>query len=292
MPRKSGLGKGLDALIPPSEFSKEDDVAFDRSGIQEVLIENISPNPRQPRASLDQENLTELASSIRENGIIQPLLVTQSPQEDSYLLIAGERRLRAARLAGLRSVPVIIREASDQEQLELAIVENIQRADLTPLEAADAYRQLVEDFGLTHEEVAQRVGKNRVTVTNTLRLLKLPDIVKESLAEGKISEGHARALLILPTDQAQKDVLESVLKRELNVRQTEKLVRKLSDPKPVSITKTPPPPEIAALEERLRGYLGTRVVLKQRRAGGTIVIHYYSDEELNALIDRLLGDNQ
>lgn len=291
MPRKSGLGKGLDALIPPSEFSKEEEVTIDQSGIQEVLTERISPNPRQPRASLDQDDLTELADSIRENGIIQPLIVTQSSQEDNFLLIAGERRLRAARLAGLHSVPVIIREASEQEQLELALVENIQRADLTPLEAAEAYRQLVEDFGLTHEEVAKRVGKNRVTVTNTLRLLNLPEIVKESLAGGKISEGHARALLTLPTNQVQEAVLESVLKRELNVRQTEKLVRKFSNQKYTSAAKTQPP-EIAALEERLRGFLGTRVVLKQRRTGGTIVIHYYSDEELNALIDRLLGDNQ
>lgn len=291
MPRKSGLGKGLDALIPPSEFRKEEEVTFDRSGIQEVLTERISPNPRQPRASLDQDDLTELADSIRENGIIQPLIVTQSSKEGNFLLIAGERRLRAARLAGLHSVPVIIREASEQEQLEIALVENIQRADLTPLEAAEAYRQLVEDFGLTHEEVAQRVGKNRVTVTNTLRLLNLPDTVKECLAGGRISEGHARALLSLPSDEVKEAVLESILKRELNVRQTEKFVRKLGNQKHVPAAKTPPPPEITALEERMRGYLGTRVVLKTRRTGGTIVIHYYSDEELNALIDRLLGES-
>jgi ParB family chromosome partitioning protein len=291
MPRKSGLGKGLDALIPPSEFSRQDENISDRPGIKEVPVESISPNPRQPRVKLDPEDLAELTASIRENGIIQPLIVTQALLDGSYTLIAGERRLRAAHQAGLRTVPVIIREASEQEQLELALVENIQRADLTPLEAADAYRQLVEDFGLTHEEVADRVGKNRVSVTNTLRLLKLPDVVKQSLTEGKISEGHARALLTLQTEQAQRAALDTILKRELNVRQTEELVRKLIGQKPFLAPKQSPSPEVLALEERLRGHLGTRVILKPRRIGGSVIIHYFSDEELNALIDRLLGES-
>jgi len=291
MPRKSGLGKGLDALIPPSEFSRRDEGVTDQSRIREVLVEMISPNPRQPRVKLDPEDLADLTASIKENGIIQPLIVTQNLPDGSFTLIAGERRLRAARQAGLRTVPVIIREASEQEQLELAIIENIQRADLTPLEAADAYQQLVDDFGLTHEEVAERVGKNRVSITNTLRLLKLPDAVKESLSEGKISEGHARALLSLQTEQAQKAALSTIIKRELNVRQTEELVRKLSGIKPISTVKQSPSAEITALEERLRNFLGTRVKVKPRRTGGSLVIHYYSDEELNALIERLLGEN-
>jgi ParB family transcriptional regulator, chromosome partitioning protein len=291
MSRKSGLGKGLDALIPPSEFKREDEGISDRSGIREVLVENISPNPRQPRVRLDPEDLAELSASIKENGIIQPLIVTQNLPDGSYTLIAGERRLRAAHQAGLRTVPVIVREASEQQQLELALVENIQRADLTPLEAADAYRQLVEDFGLTHEQVADRVGKNRVSVTNTLRLLKLPEPVKQTLAEGKISEGHARALLTLQTEQAQKAALDTILKRELNVRQTEELVRKLTGLKPVPAPKRSPSPEIVALEERLRIYFGTRVTVKPHHTGGLVVIHYYSDEELNALIDRLLGES-
>lgn len=292
MPRKSGLGKGLDALIPPSETGTQEEGVSDRPGIRELFIEDISPNPRQPRAGLDPEHLAELAASIRKNGIIQPLIVTQINEEEGYTLIAGERRLRAARLAGLRTVPVLIREASEQEQLELALVENIQRADLTPLEAADAYRQLIEDFNLTHEEVADRVGKNRVSVTNTLRLLKLPDKVKQSLVDGRISEGHARALLALPTEQAQNAALDTILKREMNVRQTEELVRKLTGQKPAPAPSSPPPPEITALEEKLRTHLGTRVTLKQRRTGGSVIIHYYSDEELNALIERILGDNQ
>lgn len=291
MPRKSGLGKGLDALIPPSEFSRQDEGSSDRSSIRDILVENISPNPRQPRVRLDPEDLADLTASVRENGIIQPLIVTQNHPGGGFTLIAGERRLRAARQAGLRSVPVIIREASEQEQLELALVENIQRADLTPLEAAEAYRQLVDDFGLTHEEIAGRVGKNRVSVTNTLRLLKLPDPVKQSLTEGKISEGHARALLSLQTEQAQNAALKTILNRDLNVRQTEELVRKLSGHKPVPSPKLSPSPEIVALEERLRNFLGTRVNVKPRQTGGSVVIHYYSDEELDALIDRLLGDS-
>jgi ParB family chromosome partitioning protein len=291
MSRKSGLGKGLDALIPPSEFSRQDEGVSHQAGIRDVPVDDISPNPRQPRARLDPEDLADLTASVRENGIIQPLIVTQNLSDGSFILIAGERRLRAARQAGLRTVPVIVREASEQEQLELALIENIQRADLTPLEAADAYRQLVEDFGLTHEEVAERVGKNRVSVTNTLRLLKLPDPVKQSLTEGKISEGHARALLSLQTEQAQNAALSTILKRGLNVRQTEELVRKFSGQKPIPAVKPSHSPEIVALEERLRNYFGTRVNVKPRRTGGSLVIHYYSDEELNALIDRLFGEN-
>ena len=196
----------------------------------------------------------------------------------------------AARQAGLEAVPVILREASDQQRLELALVENVQRADLSPLETAEAYRQLAEDFHLSHEEIAARVAKSRVSVTNTLRLLKLPDIVQKTLAEGRISEGHARALLSLATPQAQAAALQTILLHDLNVRQTEALVRRLSGERPPQREKPTPLAEITALEDRLQASLGTRVRLTHRQKGGTLTIHYYSDEELDALVARLIGE--
>jgi ParB family chromosome partitioning protein len=284
MAKKSGLGKGLDALIPTEESQ------LPESGITHIPIANIIPNPRQPRTNFASDELDELAISIREHGVIQPLIVTQTEAAGQYTLIAGERRLLAAQLIELEEVPVIIREASDQELVELALVENVQRADLGALETAEAYRQLTEDFNLSHEEIAARVGKNRVTITNTLRLLKLPDEVKESLAEGIITEGHARALLALPTPEAQSAALKSILKNDLNVRQTEELVRKLGGEKPQRLSPPPPDPEIKALEEQLRQRLGTRVTLNQRSKGGTLTIHYYSAEELNTILDLIMSD--
>ena len=284
MAKKSGLGKGLDALLPTAESQ------LPESGITHIPIANIIPNPRQPRTNFASDELDELAISIREHGVIQPLIVTQGEAAGQYTLIAGERRLLAARLIELEKVPVIIRGASDQELVELALVENVQRADLGPLETAEAYRQLTEDFNLSHEEIAARVGKNRVTITNTLRLLKLPDDVKESLAEGIITEGHARALLALPTPEAQSAALKSILKNDLNVRQTEELVRKLGGEKPQRQSPPPPDPEIKALEEQLRQRLGTRVTLNQRNKGGTLTIHYYSAEELNTILDLIISD--
>lgn len=284
MAKKSGLGKGLDALLPSAETK------LPESGIEQIPITEINPNPRQPRAKFDSEELAELAVSIQEHGVIQPLLVTQGEPEGKYTLIAGERRLMAAQSIELKEVPVIIRGASDQELVELALVENVQRADLAPLETAEAYRQLNEDFNLSHEEIAARVGKNRVTITNTLRLLNLPDDVKESLAEGDISEGHARALLALPTSEAQITALKTILRKDLNVRQTEVLVRKLGGEKPPRQKPPAPNPEIKALEEQLRQRLGTRVNLNQKKEGGTLTIHYYSTEELNTILDLIMGN--
>ncbi|MGE5220875.1 MAG: ParB/RepB/Spo0J family partition protein [Omnitrophica WOR_2 bacterium] len=284
MARKTGLGRGLDALIPANESY------LPEGGISQIPVENIHSNPRQPRTKFDAEELSELVQSILEHGIIQPLILTQGSQPDDYILIAGERRLMAARQAGLKSVPAIIREASEQQLVELALVENVQRADLSPLEAAEAFRQLAEDFALSHEEIAIQVGKNRVTVTNTLRLLKLPEAVKQALAERRISEGHARALLALPTPQAQEAALQAILRNELNVRQTEELVRKLTGQKPERLAKPVSPPEIAALEERLRNHLGTRVNLHHGRKGGSVVIYYYSQEELDNLVDIILRE--
>jgi len=282
MPQKSGLGRGLEALIPGGEtVPAEGRVTY-------VPVNHISPNPRQPRGDMDVDELGELTASIREHGVLQPLIVTPIEPSGQYTLIAGERRLEAAKQAGLSSVPVIVRQATDQQRLELALIENIQRADLSPLEEADAYRQLAEDFNLLHEEIALRVGKSRVAVTNTLRLLKLPDAVKNALVEQRISEGHARALLALPTPEAQVVTLRTILARELNVRQTEELVRKLAGQRPPSAPKPVPPPEVMELEERLRASLGTKVTLRTGRKGGTLTIHYYSDEELDALMARLL----
>ena len=284
MTKRSGLGKGLDALIPTI------DSQIPEGGVTQIPITNIVPNPRQPRTRFDPDELEELAVSIREHGVIQPLIVTQTKSAGQYTLIAGERRLMAAQMAELREVPAIIRGASDQQLVELALVENVQRADLGPLETAEAYRQLTEDFSLSHDDISNRVGKSRVTVTNTLRLLNLPDNVKESLVAGKISEGHARALLALPTEQAQTAALQSILKNDLNVRQAEELIRKLSGEKPKKQPVPIPNPEIKALEERLRQHLGTRVTLNQRGKGGTLTFHYYSDEELDTLLNLIMGE--
>jgi ParB family chromosome partitioning protein len=284
MAKKSGLGRGLEALIPGS------DDQMSGGGVINIPVENISPNPRQPRVSFDPDDITELAASIRAHGIIQPLIVTPTDQGGMYQLIAGQRRWMAARQAGLNSIPAIIHPASDQERLELALIENVQRADLNPLEAAEAYRQLAEDFGLSHEDISARVGKNRVTITNTLRLLKLPADVKKCLMQNLISEGHGRALLSLNTPQAQSAILKTILDQNLNVRQTEELVRKLTGEKTKSKTIKIPSPEISDLEKRLRTRLGTKVNLNRRGKGGTITIHFYSDEELDALLGIILPE--
>ena len=276
--RKGGLGKGLDALIPSGFPSQtEGSAAF-------VPIEQIIPNPRQPRHSLDENNLRELADSIREHGILQPLIVTYDQQGSQYTLIAGERRWRAAKLAGLETVPVLVRQVTEQQLLELALIENLQRSDLLPLETAEAYRNLHEDFGLTHEEIAARVGKSRVAVTNTIRLLNLPETIRQSLAEQKISEGHARAMLALNSTIAQISVLRTILEKDLTVRQTEELVRRMGGTRSAPANPKTVEPEIESLEERLRASLGTRVILRHGKKGGSLTIHYYSDEELNALV--------
>jgi ParB family chromosome partitioning protein len=282
MAQKTGLGRGLGALIPGGDNAQAE------NGVLLVPVEMVLPNPRQPRNMMHSEELEELTASVREHGVLQPLIVTLGESSEQYILIAGERRLQAARLAGLASVPVIIRQATDQQRLELAIIENVQRSDLSALEEAEAYRQLAEDFDLSHEDIAARVGKSRVAVTNTLRLLRLPDSVKNALIEKRISEGHARALLALSTPEAQTAALRTVLAQEINVRQTEELVRRLSGEKPARKPKPTISPDVASLEDRLRTSLGTKVTLRTGRKGGTLTIHYYSNEELEALTGRLL----
>ena len=279
--QRSGLGKGLEALIPVAQEPS--------AGLTQVSISAITPNPMQPRTALDPEDLAELAASVYEHGLLQPLIVTQQGPE-RYQLIAGERRWQAARMAGLATVPAIVKEATPQQVLELALVENIQRADLNPLEEAAAFLQLVEEFGLTQEQVAERVGKSRVAVTNTLRLLRLPAEVKQALADGTIREGHARALLALPTPVSQVAALKTVVSKALSVRQTEELVRRLLAETPPRKPKQPVDAETQALEEEFREMLGTKVNLHRNRKGrGRLVIHFYSEEELQAIYDVIVG---
>jgi len=287
--RRPGLGKGLEALIPsiPHESS------LPAAGVSNIPVEQIIPNPQQPRSYFDPEKLSELAASIREHGVIQPLVITRGHQPDQYVIIAGERRWQAAKEAGLKEVPVVLREASQQELLELALIENVQRDDLSPLETAEAYQRLQDEYSLTQDQIAQRVGKSRVSVTNTLRLLELSDEVKQALASGDLTAGHARPLHGL-SQQAQHAALSTVKNQALNVRQTEELARRYkgekdspADSKPRSSVA----PEIKDLEERLREELQTEVKLTHSPKGGTITLRFYSDEELNKLVERLIGED-
>lgn len=282
--KKIGLGRGLGVLLPGSDLPAN-------SGLAEVPVRAIQPNPHQPRGFFDEQALRELADSIREHGLIQPLIVVRSG-EDHYTLIAGERRWRAAQIAGLDTVPVVVKDAAPQQMLEMALVENIQRADLNPLEEALAYKQLAEEFGLTQEQIAQRVGKSRVAVANILRLLKLPEPIKARLADGLITEGHARALLAVTDQTTQQHLLSQIIKNNLSVRQTEELVRRLLDEQPAAAKKSSAGHRISAdsraLEDRLRRVLGTKVSLFRSKKGGTLVIHFYSEEELDSIYRRIV----
>jgi len=279
--RTQGLGRGLGALIPQRGGAHASAI--------DIPITRIHPNPYQPRKRFDPETLAALSASIAVNGVIQPILVSETI--DGYQLVAGERRLRAAQAAGLERIPAVVRQLIDRDQLELALVENLQREDLDPIETADAYRQLINRFGLTADDVANRVGRARSTVANTLRLLDLAPEVQAAVADGRLSEGHGRALGgISPELQAR--VLDSVVGQELSVRQTEELVRRLREPRPApdeSASSKKTDPELERVEEDLRRALGTKVSLARSRKGGRIVIEYYSDEELGRLYDRLTG---
>ena len=293
-----GLGKGLGALIPPAPATPaEHGRAEAPAGVLEVPVADIIPNPRQPRTRIDGEALDELAASIKEHGLLQPLIVTRARPTDraAYLLIAGERRWRAAQMAGLAAVPVVVKEATPQQLLELALVENIQRADLGPLEEAEAFHALMDDFGLSQQAVADRVGKSRAAVANTLRLLRLPGRAKALLADGTLTEGHARALLALPDDETLLRAADQVVARELSVRQTEALVRRLLAVAPSAPPEAEPAdddPDVSytrQLEAAFRGALGTKVSLSRGRRGGKLVIAFYSDEELQTIYDRIVG---
>jgi ParB family chromosome partitioning protein len=257
--------------------------------VQEVDVDLIIPNPQQPRSIFEPESLAELAQSIREHGVIQPLLVSRAEGGNNVLqLIAGERRLLAARQAGLTRVPVIVKEASPQALLELALVENLQREDLSPLEEAAAFKRLTEEFNLTQEAVAERVGRSRPAVANTLRLLTLPDDIQASLARGEITAGHARALLGIDDPEEQRRVWRRIVEAALTVRDAEAMAKARSSPSRVR-TPSGPPADIAVLEEKLRSALGTKVDLIKSRRGGRLTIHFYSDEEFDSILERLLS---
>lgn len=286
MTKRKALGKGLGALIP----GPEQEMALEGApaGLATVPVNAISPNPHQPRSRMEEEPLQELADSIREHGLIQPLIVHDSG-DGRYTLIAGERRWRAAQRAGLDAVPVVVKEATPLEMLELALIENIQRADLNPIEEASAYRELIDEFGLTHAEVAKRVGKSRPAVSNTVRLLELPAIIQHAVIDGRISGGHARTLLSLPTPEAQTAVLNSIVANSLSVRQTESLVNKmLAGEKPAVKRTKRKDPQLLSLESQFRQRLGTKVDIQKKGKGGRVVIHYYSDEDLQTIFEALI----
>jgi ParB family transcriptional regulator, chromosome partitioning protein len=267
-----GLGRGLDALIPRATSS---------SDTPEIPIDRIARNPHQPRNRFDEAETAELAASIAIHGVLQPIVV-RAGVDGGYELIAGERRLRAARLAGLTQIPAVVRESADGELLELALVENLQREDLNAIEEATAYRELVDRFELSHDEVARRVGKSRVAISNALRLLDLTPETRDAIADGRISEGHGRALAALTVPELQHAALQIVIERHLSVRQTEELVRRKRDSgaahRAGAISS-----DLADLESQLRGLLATRVGIVRTRRGGRLVIDFYSDEELDRL---------
>lgn len=313
MPKpKGGLGRGLGSLIPsggqdsrasgpvqavmPGIAPAEEAQA---GGVLMVPVDSISPNPHQPRGAFDPAELEELSGSIREHGVLQPLVVAQADRKGRYNLIAGERRWRASIQAGLEQVPVIVKEASSREMLELALVENLQRADLNPLEEAVAYRSLVDDFGLKQDEVAERVGKSRAAIANSLRLLRLPAPVQEALASGAIEAGHARAILQVPDEERQLRLAERVVREVLSVRQAEAEARRLAEQAeaddevdaPHEDGEQPLYDPVKDLEEQFRNALGTKVQLSRSRRGGRLVIYFYSDEELQRIYGSIVGDD-
>jgi ParB family transcriptional regulator, chromosome partitioning protein len=296
--RRSGLGRGLSALIVNTDPEAPAQAVAGRTaetgGVLLVPTAAVRPNPRQPRTHFDDAALDALATSIREHGILQPLIVTADPQQpDRYWLVAGERRLRAAERAGIDRVPVLVREAGAQQRLELALIENLQRADLNPLEEAAAYQSLLEEFGLTQAEVAERVGKSRPAVANAVRLLALPAAAQHALVEGAVSAGHARALLALPEAQMMDAALGEITRKSLNVRQAEALVKRMLE----GAQAPPSAPEdrqvraqIARMEDRFRTALGTRVSLNRNADGsGRLVVHFYNDDDLDAIYQAIAG---
>lgn len=302
--RRRGLGRGLDALIVDTGHSAAaaaaaggDGPHSETSALRSIPVAAIQPNPRQPRTRFDEDTLDELAASIREHGIIQPLVLTIDPgRPDRYWLIAGERRWRAAQRAGLDMAPAIVREATPQQLVELALIENVQRADLNPLEEANAFQTLMDDFGLTQAEVAERVGKSRPTVANTVRLLGLPAAVQRALVDGIVTAGHARALLALPGPAPVEAAFAEVVRRALNVRQTEALVKHLL----AGAQQQPQPPasdaalqaQLAHMEDRFRQALGTRVALVRNADGsGRLVVHFFNDGDLESLFTQIAGDD-
>lgn len=286
MTRKAGLGRGLGALLPGAETAT-DPGAEPTTGLSEIPVDDIHPNPRQPRTVFRQEDLEELAASIREQGVLQPVVVRPRLQ-GGYELLVGERRLRASKLAGAARVPAIIRQVDDRQALEQALVENVQRADLGPLEEAHAYRNLVDLFELTQEEAARRVGKSRVHITNTLRLLDLPEEIKVLMAEGTLQAGHARALLGIKDTTRQIAAARRAVERGLTVRQIEELAR-TQEAAPEQAVREPRTRRHPDLEESLTDHLGTDVRIEAGRGRGRIVISFGSRDDLHRIVELLLG---
>jgi ParB family transcriptional regulator, chromosome partitioning protein len=284
MERSRGLGRGLGALIGEQESTRP------REAVLDVPVEEIRPNPYQPRQSMDDTGLHELSESIREHGVLQPIVVRRAP--DGYELVAGERRFRAAQLAGLSRVPACVRDYTDQQALEIALVENLQREDIGALEAARAYRRLIDEFGLTQEQIAARLGKSRTAVTNTLRLLQLPLRVQRSLESGEISEGHARAMLQAQPERREA-VLEQVVRSGANVRETEELSKapgseNSAAPSPKGQGRRSGDAHLQAAESRLRQALGTKVQIRGKGGKGIVSIEFYSEADLDRLL-QLMG---
>lgn len=277
--KKATLGRGLDALLPKENREP---------GLTLVSIHEIRPNTRQPRKDFDDDTIAELTASIREKGIIQPIVVRQAGS--GYEIIAGERRWRAAQRAGIVKVPVVVKDATDMEALELALIENLQREDLNPIEEASGYQHLIEVYGLTHEEVSVQIGKDRSTITNHLRLLRLSEEAKRALIEGEITAGHARALLGLESASDANLVLQAIRKKKLSVRTTESLIRNMSKEKRPGIKPVSADPYLERIADDLKGALSTQVRIIYNKGKGRIEIDYYSDDELERLLSALLGN--
>ncbi len=285
--KKGGLGKGLDSLIPSFDLEEDKEKSTGENNPLMMDIHKIEPNREQPRKIFDEDSLAELADSIRQYGVLQPLLVKK--QEDYYAIVAGERRWRAARLAGLKEVPVIIKDLDRQESMEIALIENIQRQDLNPVEEARAYQMLIQEFGLKHEDLAERVGKSRAAITNSMRLLKLDDGVLDMLIRGDLTQGHARALLAIEDKELQLKGAQTIIDKNLSVRDAEKLVKELLNP-PVKKEKPELPGQSVYkdIEKRLKDHLGTKVNISRKDENqGKIEISYYSVDELERIIEIL-----
>jgi ParB family transcriptional regulator, chromosome partitioning protein len=285
---RKALGKGINALIPDFEMGVPESTEEGMVLSRELLIDEISPNRFQPRNYFDDDKLEELVASIRENGVLQPVVVQKA--ESGYELVVGERRWRASKKAGLKKIPAMIREVSDAQALELAIIENIHRQDLNPIEEAEAYARLADDFALTQEMIATKVGKSRAAVANILRLLKLSRNIKEHLISGKLSMGHARALLGLDNPGQMQVLCKEIFKKDLTVRQTENRVNRLKQPAPTKLASPAAKKNIFIrdLEKELERKFGTKVEISPKKTGGKLVVTYYSDDDLERIQD-LIG---
>ncbi len=292
--KKKGLGKGLDSLIPdnkPIKSSAQNSVSPEeqKSGVQMMKINNVEPNREQPRKKFEEDALLELADSIKQVGIISPLIVQK--RKDYYEIIAGERRWRAAKIAGLKEVPVIVKEYTEREIVEISLIENIQRENLNPIEEAMAYKRLLEEFNLKQDEVAERVSKSRTAVTNSMRLLKLDDRVQQMIIDDMISTGHARALLAIDDKEQQYELANQIFDEKLSVRETEKLVKEIKNPKKIKEKKKIENVFIYKdIENKLKEIMGTKVSISSKGNGkGKIEIEYYSDEELERMFDMIMS---